>query len=225
MDAYIGTILPWAGAWAPRGWAFCQGQAMSINQNQALFAVIGTQYGGDGKTTFNLPDLRGRFPIGAGVNLNTGKLWRSGETNPRGEAMTATIGINNIPAHNHEITNTVSSSGDGTNMSLSLDIGIPVNTDNPNTAPVNVPANNNCTLAVGKTNGGQITNIYTTNAPTANATLKPFTVSKDITVPAPSITVTSSCGNTGAGGNIDVSPSYLCINYIIALLGLWPDHD
>lgn len=225
MDAFIGTILPWAGMWAPRGWAFCQGQTMQITQNQALFAVIGTQYGGDGKSTFNLPDLRGRFPIGAGSNQKTQQNWIPGATNTRGEQMTSIIGINNMPAHNHVITNTVSSSGNGTTMQLSMDIGIPVNTDNPNAAPVNVPANNNCTLAVGKTSGGQVSNNYTTNASTPNATLKPFTVSKNITVPTPSITVGSNCGATGGGVPMDVSPAYLCINYIISLQGLWPDRD
>ena len=63
MEAFWGTILMFAGNYAPRGWMFCEGQELAIQQHQALFALIGTTYGGDGKRTFKLPDLRGRFPL------------------------------------------------------------------------------------------------------------------------------------------------------------------
>jgi microcystin-dependent protein len=66
MDAYIGEIRMFGGNFAPAGWEFCQGQLLSIAENDALFALIGTTYGGDGQTTFALPDLRGRIPIHAG---------------------------------------------------------------------------------------------------------------------------------------------------------------
>lgn len=62
----LGEIILFAGYFAPRDWAFCHGQIMSISQNQSLFAILGTMYGGDGRSTFGLPDLRGRAPIGAG---------------------------------------------------------------------------------------------------------------------------------------------------------------
>ena len=65
-DAYVGEIMMWAGNYAPEGWAYCSGQTLSIAQNQVLFALIGTAYGGDGKSTFKLPDLQGRVPIGIG---------------------------------------------------------------------------------------------------------------------------------------------------------------
>ena len=63
MEAFWGTILMFAGNYAPRGWMFCEGQELPIQQYQAIFALIGTTYGGDGKRTFKLPDLRGRFPL------------------------------------------------------------------------------------------------------------------------------------------------------------------
>ena len=63
MEAFWGTILMFAGNYAPRGWMFCEGQELPIQQYQAIFAIIGTTYGGDGKRTFKLPDLRGRFPL------------------------------------------------------------------------------------------------------------------------------------------------------------------
>ncbi|QKZ13567.1 phage tail protein [Spirosoma sp. KUDC1026] len=66
MDEYIGIVKLFAGNFAPRGWMFCQGQLLSIAQYNALFAILGTTYGGNGQTTFALPDLRSRVPVGAG---------------------------------------------------------------------------------------------------------------------------------------------------------------
>ena len=67
-DPFLGQILIFAGNYAPRGWAFCDGQLLPINQNQALFSILGTTYGGDGRTTFALPDLRGRVPLHPGTD-------------------------------------------------------------------------------------------------------------------------------------------------------------
>lgn len=66
MDEFIGIIKQFAGNYEPRGWMFCDGRALPIRSYSALFAVLGTEYGGDGVTTFNLPDLRGRVAVGAG---------------------------------------------------------------------------------------------------------------------------------------------------------------
>src|SRR5690242_106663 len=68
-EPFIGEIMLFAGNFAPKGWAHCNGQLLSISQNTALFSILGTFYGGDGQTTFALPDLRGRVPIGALENL------------------------------------------------------------------------------------------------------------------------------------------------------------
>jgi microcystin-dependent protein len=65
-DPFIGEIRMFAGNFAPNGWAYCNGQLMTISENDALFALIGTAYGGDGQTTFALPDLGGRIPVGQG---------------------------------------------------------------------------------------------------------------------------------------------------------------
>ena len=66
QTALLGEVRMFAGNFAPRGWAFCDGQLLPISQNQALFSLLGTTYGGDGRTTFALPDLRGRTPVHAG---------------------------------------------------------------------------------------------------------------------------------------------------------------
>jgi microcystin-dependent protein len=98
-EAFIGSIVLFAGNYAPNNWAFCNGQLLSISQNTALFSVIGTTYGGDGQTTFALPDLRGRVPMhfGNGPGLTPRSLGEKAGT----ENVTLTAA--QMPAHNHEV--------------------------------------------------------------------------------------------------------------------------
>jgi microcystin-dependent protein len=70
MEGVIGVVTTFAGNFAPNTWAFCNGQQLTVSQNQALFAIIGNTFGGNGQTTFNLPDLRGRAPVGTGAGQN-----------------------------------------------------------------------------------------------------------------------------------------------------------
>ena len=91
-EPFLGEIRLTGFPFAPKGWALCNGQFMSIAQNQALFAILGTTYGGDGRTTFALPDLRGRVPLHAGSQFTLGQ--RGGE-----EAHTLTVA--ELPAHTH----------------------------------------------------------------------------------------------------------------------------
>ena len=70
MEAFLGQIFLWPLSWAPEGTAFCDGSSLPIRDNEALYALLGTTYGGDGQTYFKLPDLRGRIPIGAGQSAN-----------------------------------------------------------------------------------------------------------------------------------------------------------
>jgi microcystin-dependent protein len=72
QEQFIGEVRLFAGNFAPKGWAFCNGQSMPVNQYAALFSVLGTTYGGDGMTTFKLPDLRGRVPFHAGYSQGPG---------------------------------------------------------------------------------------------------------------------------------------------------------
>jgi len=94
---YIGEIRMFAGNFAPAGWHFCDGAPMPISENEALFTLIGTTYGGDGQTTFNLPDLQSRVPLHMGTNGNTFLLGESGGS----ESVTLTT--QQIPVHNHAL--------------------------------------------------------------------------------------------------------------------------
>ncbi|WP_103069863.1 phage tail protein [Aquimarina sediminis] len=97
MEGTIGEIRMFAGNFAPRTWALCQGQLLPISQNSALFSILGTIYGGDGRTTFGLPDLRGRVPVGPGTGPGL-PSYREGQ---RGGAATNILNITQIPAHSH----------------------------------------------------------------------------------------------------------------------------
>ncbi|WP_417207646.1 phage tail protein [Antarctobacter sp.] len=97
---FIAQVIPFAGNFAPRGWAFCDGQLLPISQNTALFSLVGTIYGGDGRTTFALPDLRGRAAInpGRGPGLTP---YVAGE---KGGVETVTLTDPQIPNHNHSVS-------------------------------------------------------------------------------------------------------------------------
>jgi microcystin-dependent protein len=96
---FIGQITLFAGNFAPRGWAFCDGQLLAISQNTALFSILGTTYGGDGRTTFALPDLRGRAPVHAGSSGGPGLTPRLlGE---QGGEEAHTLIQSEMPAHAH----------------------------------------------------------------------------------------------------------------------------
>lgn len=97
MEAFIGQITLFAGNFAPRSWSFCNGQLLSIAQNTALFSILGTTYGGDGVTTFALPNLQGRVAIHPGQSAG-GSSYVLGEV---GGTENVSILISNMPTHNH----------------------------------------------------------------------------------------------------------------------------
>ena len=110
-EPFIAQITMFGGNFAPRNWAFCNGQLLPINQNQALFALLGTTYGGDGRTTFGLPDLRGRVPMhpGNGPGLSSYRLGQKGGIEQ------VNLTTNQIPSHTHAATvavNATDNSGD-----------------------------------------------------------------------------------------------------------------
>lgn len=98
-EPFIGSIVLFAGNFAPRGWAFCNGQILPIAQNTALFSILGTTYGGNGQTTFALPDLRGRAPVSAGQGPGL-SIYDLGQV---GGVENTTLLSSQMPAHNHTV--------------------------------------------------------------------------------------------------------------------------
>jgi microcystin-dependent protein len=96
-EPFVGEVRMFAGNFAPRGWAFCDGQLLAVSQNDALFSLLGTIYGGDGRTTFGLPDMRGRIPLhqGHGPGLSERRL------GSKGGAENETLTTNQLASHTH----------------------------------------------------------------------------------------------------------------------------
>lgn len=97
-EPFVGEIRMFAGNFAPRGWAFCDGQLLAVSQNDALFSLLGTIYGGDGRTTFGLPDLRGRIPLhaGSGPGLSPRRLGAKAGSEKE------TLTVNQLASHSHD---------------------------------------------------------------------------------------------------------------------------
>ena len=162
MEPFIGQIIMVGFNFAPRGWAFCNGQLLDIASHTALFSLLGTTYGGDGRTTFGLPDLRGRFPMhmGDGPGLPPRKWGEKGGT------PTSTIQVGNLPAHNHatQVTNNLRIAA-----ANAADTATPANTflagsETYSTGPANTQLNagaiaGDLTVATQNTGGNQPLNV------------------------------------------------------------------
>lgn len=152
MDPYVGEIRLFSGNYAPVGWALCNGQIMNIQQNPVLFSIIGNSYGGDGRTTFALPDLQGMAPMGQGAG--SGLTPRSIGTSLG--ASTQTLTINEIPNHTHVPNGssaTAASQADPSNKVWGSESDAAVN--KPYAATPNVSMN---TLALNSAGGSQAHN-------------------------------------------------------------------
>jgi microcystin-dependent protein len=167
-DAFLGEIRMISWNYPPRNWAFCNGQTIAINTNQALFALLGTSYGGNGVNNFQLPNLQGRVPLGQGTGVPMGQV--SGEA-------THTLAINEMPSHTHSLNAVQTIGVNDVNGNGEWLAGIPQGYSPPQT-----PAS-------------------TTNI-------------------AP-----SSLLNAGNGQAHENRQPYLCINFVIALSGIFPSRN
>lgn len=105
MEGYLSEIRMFAGNFAPRGWQFCNGQLLSIAQWTAVFALVGTTYGGNGQTTFGLPDFRGR--VGVGAQFSQGPGLPAVQLGEMAGTPTTTLLTTNLPAHNHQVAGNI----------------------------------------------------------------------------------------------------------------------
>lgn len=181
VEPFIGSVDLWPVSWAPQGWSLCQGQLLPLQQYQALFSLISNVYGGDGRTTFGLPNMQGRFPLGAGtLNGNTYALGSTGGT------PNVLLQPSNVPllAHTHAAT-----------------------------AKVTIKAADQA----GQTNtpGGY----YLANSPGGDG----YTDTADTALAAPDVTVTiQPAGGTTATTPVSLMPPFVALNYIIAMVGIYP---
>lgn len=200
-EGTIGEIRGFAGTFCPQYWADCDGRTLQITPNQALFSIIGTVYGGN-STTFLLPDLRGRVPIGIGQGLGMSEYWNLGE---KGGTEMNTLTIQNMPSHNHSaITNSMSVNGTATGTITPRCYGDAGGVDSPTGSVM-----------------GSGSGIYAA-AGDADANMAPINASLTLNG-----TVTGNVTIQNTGGSQPVSniqPS-LAIRWIICLQGYYPTRD
>lgn len=142
QDAMLGEVKMFAGNFAPRGWALCEGQLLPIAQNQALFSIIGTMYGGDGRTTFALPDLRGRVAVGAGNGPGLSPV----SVGQKKGTETTTLTSTNLPAQSAGKVSGISSTGIKVQKN-NPDLTVLVPSGTPGSTPVT-------TITTGGSGGG-----------------------------------------------------------------------
>lgn len=215
MEAFIGTVLPVAFNFAPRGWVFCNGQTMNVPQNTALYSLIGNIYGGN-QQAFNIPDLRGRVIVGSqqqGTGLDNITQGQMGGVNTvtaiSNSSVNITLTAANLPAHTHPIAASI------------ITIAIPVcsasgslNTDTPGTSTiltkgtvVNGPVN---TTSKQYTTAKSDTNLLPFDVKVAASNTDPNTGGQPIAAPF-SVTTT-----------VNVMQPFLGLNYIMCVEGIYP---
>ncbi|MGF1704191.1 tail fiber protein [Photobacterium makurazakiensis] len=222
MEFIMGGTILFGGNFAPKDWAFCSGQLISISENQALFAILGTTWGGDGRTNFALPDLRSRVP--AGVGTGPGLAYESRLGAKVGNDMTQ-LTIPNLPSHSHSATFTPTSTGASlTAVSQSEATAKMFVSDSD--GETNQPAGNYLATTKDGRNDGD--NIY--NGSKGSSFLAEQAIDVEVNTTT-TITGTGSTdgtvtvGTTGGGEKFSNIQPTLGINYIIAIQGTFPSRN
>lgn len=202
-DFLLGEIKLWPMDWAPEGWALCNGQLLSIQQYTALYSLIGLNYGGNGTSTFGLPDLRGRVPVGYGVLANTTSGYDLGEV---GGHETQVLSQAQMPAHVHSNTLT----------GLSASLGVGTSSASTITEPT-AGSTVYLTAATASISGDPvaINGLYTSQAPTGSTAQ----------LGGLQVTATGGSVQTGTAGSsqpVDMRQPFQVVNYIICTSGLYP---
>lgn len=209
-DPYLGEIRMAGFNFNPYGWALCQGQVVPLSQNTALFALLGTVYGGDGVTTFALPDLRGRAPVGQGQGPGLSPY----EIGEKAGAESTTQLISNMPIHNHVVQSAVSSTL-GASSALQV-----VNIDATSPQPIA----GGC-LGIVNDGGGATLNLYHSGND-GNGNPLPRVNLASQTVPlSGSVAVNNTVGVTGGSIPISLLNPYITLNFIIAMQGIFPTRN
>lgn len=201
MEAFLGSIMTFGFAYAPRQWALCNGQVLSINQNMALYALMGVTYGGNAQTTFQLPNLQGRLPMGQGqgAGLSARPMGQSGGSE------TVTLIASNLPPHTHtaSITNLTAK----TTITLAK----------PAVNNLSAPSDTNAWIGGSGAGAGEgAANIYSTAAGTSPITQKGVNTTMDGNV---------AIGISGSSQSFSSLNPSLVINFSIAMQGIFPTRN
>ncbi len=197
-EPFIGQVDLLGFNFVPEHWAQCAGGIMQISANQALFSLLGTFYGGDGRTTFGLPDLRGRMAISQGNFPGSRYDWNVGDT---GGSETHTLSVRELPSHFHSSSFTASGGGE-VEFQISKD-----------SASINAPAEESY---VASTSGIAI---YRPDAGSGAVSLGGVSGGGGIS------SGTVSVGTTGSNNRFNIEQPTSILNYCIALLGLFPSRN
>ncbi|MBE0620244.1 MAG: tail fiber protein [Burkholderiales bacterium] len=205
MEVFTGFISPFPYDFAPRGWSKCAGQLLSIPQNDALFSLLGTNFGGDGRTTFGLPDLRGRLPIGIGdgPGLDPVLIGQKSGAN----YVTLTPAQTPLATHTHAATFTPSG---GSNVEVRA-------STNPTATTGSLT--DGSYIAAQKPIGGQTIFAPATPAPTTTIALG------GVSGGGGSGTVTVAPNNPTQASPVSVMNPYLALSFCIAMFGIFPSRN
>lgn len=193
MEPFLAMIMAFGGNFAIRSWQYCSGTLLAINTNTALFSILGTTYGGDGRTTFALPDLRGRAPIGFGQGIGM-PYYDLGQT---GGQASLTLTLSQMPMHTHPAD------------AQTLQVKIPASTT-PGTT--NIPGPALVPAALPTVGSGPAALTIKGYAPKDNST----------TLSDATITGNINIGMAGNSLPIDIQNPYIAVNYLIAMEGIFP---
>lgn len=200
METYLANIIMFGGSFAIHGWAECAGQQISISQNQALYSIIGTSYGGDGRVTMGLPDFRGRSPIayGQGPGLSNYFLGQKHGN----EDLTLTR--SQMPAHTHDAVFTPTSGGTTTATLEGYDKGAERSTPNA---------------------GDYISGASATVFGVGNAFGAAKVPLAGLTVDTAPVTGTVTVANTGGNQPVNIMNPYQAVSFQIAMVGIYPSRN
>ncbi len=199
MDVFIGTILPFGFDFAPVDWLACNGQTLPLSQYQALFALIGTNYGGTGVQNFNLPDLRGRMPIGFGNGPNL-PSYILGDMDG---AATLALNSSQMPTHTHTVLANPGNPQAAGNLQVAVQVA------GTAASPANSPTAANNVLGASGT--GQQQAAIWSNAMTA-----------PVNMAGVSINTNAMVGTAGNNLPVEIMNPFLALNFCIAVNGLFP---
>jgi microcystin-dependent protein len=202
---YLGGMCAFGGNFTIRSWAKAEGQLLAISSNTALFSILGTTFGGDGRSTFGLPDLRGRSPIGQGQGPGLGN-YRLGQ---RGGSETHTLNVLQMPAHNHTATTTTSNVVDTSATTIALRALASSSTTN---SPTNAVLSNSPNRE----------NIYSSGAPNVDMRADAIALNLSVEVSSTSNTVVN---NNGGSQAFNIRGPYLSLTWLIALQGIFPSRN